>query len=556
MISALFVRDIVLIDRLEINLSSGLVVLTGETGAGKSILLDSLSLALGARGDQSLVRMGADQGVVSASFDLAPAHPVFSILHDSAIDVDGALLLRRVQYKDGRTKAFINDQPVSAKLMHQVGQALVEIHGQHDDRALVDPASHRNLLDTFGELLPLTKKVSSAFSILAAAKRALVVQLAKVERVRTEEDYARHVVEEIDALALEENEEQGLAERRSHLQTLEKSADEVREADEILNSAKSPAATIAVLARRLERKGSNDENLFEPLLNELTSVMDGLGRAQDALQGLVQELDFDPNELNGVEERLFALRAMARKHDVQPDDLLGVRAKYATELELLQSSEIELEQLQTAVQEAETAYNDLAAKLSQKRQAAGKRLAQAVMKELPDLKLGGASFIVEVEADETRMSESGYDHVGFLVQTNPGTLPGPIMKVASGGELSRFLLALKVVLADKASAPVLVFDEIDTGVGGAVADAMGQRLARLADSVQVLTVTHAPQVAARATHHMLIEKSVGAKGDAMRTNVRPLDAAERDEEIARMLAGSQITNEARAAAKSLIAGVA
>ena len=555
MLSALYVRDIVLIDALDLSLSGGLMVLTGETGAGKSILLDALALALGGRGDQALVRVGQDKGVVTAMFEIAPDHPVFALLHESGIETESGIILRRVQYADGRTKAFINDQPVSARLLHDAGRLLVEIHGQHDERALTDPASHRSLLDAFGQLLEEAEAVRQSYRALSEAQSALDHQLAKVERARAEEDYARHVVDEIDQFGPQLNEEDQLAERRSLLQQLEKAADDVRDADEVLNGADAPAGQLAVLARRLERKSGADGSLFGGLLAELDATLDALGRASDALETIKRQMAFDPNELEEVEERLFALRALARKHDVSTVELAAVRDKYAGELSLLQSGEEELAGLREAVAAAEKGYHSAAARLSGKREKAAAALGKAVMAEFPDLKLGSARFLVDQEVDNSRISVDGYDQIGFVVQTNPGTRPGPIMKVASGGELSRLLLALKVVLAEKGSAPVLIFDEIDTGVGGAVADAVGRRLARLADKVQVLTITHAPQVAARADQHMLIEKSGDGKGKSVRTSVQTLADGARDEEVARMLAGATITAEARAAAKRLIAEV-
>ncbi|MCB9994275.1 MAG: DNA repair protein RecN [Hyphomicrobiaceae bacterium] len=555
MLSALYVRDIVLIDALDLSLSEGLMVLTGETGAGKSILLDALALALGSRGDQALVRVGEDKGMVTAVFEPASDHPVFALLEESGIEAEGSVILRRVQYVDGRTKAFINDQPVSARLLHDAGHLLVEIHGQHDERALTDPASHRALLDAFGQLEGEAATVEAAFRGLADAQSALDHQLAKVERARADEDYARHVVEEIDQFKLQDDEEALLAERRSLLQQLEKAADDVRDADEVLNGTEAPAGQLAVLARRLERKGAGEGSLFSALLEDLDATLEAFGRASDSLEAIKRQMAFDPNELEAVEERLFALRALARKHNVAPDGLSAIRARYAGELDLLQSGEEELAALKEAVTVSEKSYHGAAARLSAKRKSAAAALGKAVMAELPDLKLGAATFIVDLDTDTARISASGYDQVGFVVQTNPGTRPGPIMKVASGGELSRLLLALKVVLAEKGSAPVLIFDEIDTGVGGAVADAVGRRLARLADKVQVLTITHAPQVAARADRHLLIEKKAAGKGEGMRTSVQVLAASERDEEVARMLAGAQITAEARAAAKRLIAEV-
>lgn len=555
MLITLSVRNIVLIDQLDLALEDGLIVLTGETGAGKSILLDALTLALGGRGDQSLVRQDAESGQVVAVFQLPEDHPARQLLRDSEIEDDAELILRRVQYADGRTRAMINDQPVSAGLMRQVGALLVEIHGQHDDRALVDAATHRSLLDAFAGLDTDVAAVREAHSALAEAEQAERAQAAKVEQAAKDEDYARHAVDELTQFGLEPGEEERLAERRQHLMQLEKSADEVRDASEILNGPSAPDAALATLARRLQRKATTEDSLFQPLLEALEESLDAIGRSQQALDDIQREMEFDPHELEEVEERLFALRALARKHGVSCDDLSEVLAKYQAELDTLQSGEAALVRLRKATEVARKTYHAAATRLTKMRAKAGEALSDAVHKELPDLKLGNARFIVDHQTDTQREAASGYDQIAFHVQTNPGTVAGPMMKVASGGELSRFLLALKVVLADRGSAPVLIFDEIDTGVGGAVADAMGRRLARLAGKVQVLSVTHAPQVAARANRHMLIEKQAVEEGAFMRTHVRLLDDAARGEEVARMLAGAKVTDEARAAARKLISEV-
>lgn len=555
MLSTLSVRNIVLIDQLDLGLEDGLIVLTGETGAGKSILLDALTLALGGRGDQSLVREGSDSGQVTAVFHLPEGHRARQLLRESEIHDDTELILRRVQYADGRTRALINDQPVSAGLLRQIGSMLVEIHGQHDDRALVDAATHRSLLDSFGGLDKQTDAVRKAHGALAEAVAAEKAQASKVELAAEEEEYARHAVDELTQMGLETGEEEKLADRRQHLMQLEKAADEVRDADEILNGPTAPDTALGTLLRRLQRKAESEGALFQPLLEALDESLEAIGRSQQALEQVQREMEFDPRELEQVEERLFGLRAMARKHGVSCDELNDVLAKYQADLDTLQSGEEALLALKQATEKARKSYHSVSVQLSKSRAKTGAALNAAVHKELPDLKLGAAKFIVDHQVDEARETASGYDQIAFHVQTNPGTAAGPMMKVASGGELSRFLLALKVVLADRGSAPVLIFDEIDTGVGGAVADAMGRRLARLADNVQVLSVTHAPQVAARAKRHMLIEKQAVEEGAFMRTHVRLLDDKARGEEVARMLAGATVTDEARAAAKRLISEV-
>ncbi len=555
MLSALSVRNIVLIDRLDLALEAGLSVLTGETGAGKSILLDALTLALGGRGDQTLVRKGCESGQVVAAFHLPAGHRVRQLLRESDVSDDDELILRRVQFADGRTRALINDQPVSATLLRKVGSLLVEIHGQHDERALVDAAIHRRLLDEFGDHISIADKTAQAFEALSEAEERLVEQEQKIALAREEEEFARHVVEELSQFAPEAGEEEKLAARRQHLMQLEKAADEVRDADEVLFGPSAPASALATLLRRLQRKAGDEGDLFLPLIEGLDASLEALERTGEALETIKRQMDFDPDELNEVEERLFALRGMARKHNVTPDALGEVLAHYKGALQDLQDSAGELARLKEARDTARNAYDEAATKLSALRLAAGGALETAVNAELPDLKLGAAMFIVDRLEDTTRVSPDGYDQVSFHVQTNPGTRAGPMLKVASGGELSRFLLALKVVLAERGSAPVLIFDEIDTGVGGAVADAMGRRLARLAEQVQVLAVTHAPQVAARAKTHMLIEKQADGPETLMRTQVRSLDENERGEEVARMLAGAEVSEEARAAARRLISEV-
>ncbi|HWA19021.1 MAG TPA: DNA repair protein RecN [Devosia sp.] len=556
MLSTISVRNIVLIDQLDLALEGGLTALTGETGAGKSILLDALTLALGGRGDAALVRNGAESGQVVAVLQLPESHPARMALRDNAIADDAELILRRVQFTDGRTRAFINDQPVGAGLLQSIGRLLVEIHGQHDDRALVDSATHRTLLDAFGGLDAQVEAVRKTCATLSEADAAVAAQRAVIAEAQSREAFARHVVEELAELSPEAGEEEVLAERRQRLMQLERAAEEVRDADEILGGPMAPGPALAGLMRRLSRKADTGMAVFMPLIESLDNALNALDRTGEAIETLKREMAFDPGELEKVEARLFALRGMARKHHVTVDELPAVLQKYREDLRLLESGEGALRKLEAGAAAAREGYVKAAKALSAGRAKTGKALSKAVEGELPDLKLGTAKFIVEIETDDKRVAAAGFDQVSFAVQTNPGTLPGPLMKVASGGELSRFLLALKVVLADRGSAPVLIFDEIDTGVGGAVADAIGRRLKRLSDKVQVLTVTHAPQVAARAEAHLLIEKQAIEEGAFMRTHVRRLDGAARKEEVARMLAGAKVTDEARAAAGRLLSEVA
>ncbi|MQW85849.1 DNA repair protein RecN [Sinorhizobium saheli] len=555
MLAQLSIRDIVLIERLELSFDAGLSVLTGETGAGKSILLDSLSLALGGRGDGSLVRHGEDKGQVTAVFDVPAGHAARVLLHDNGIDDDGDLIFRRVQSSDGRTKAFINDQPVSVQLMRQVGQTLVEIHGQHDDRALVDTDAHRTLLDAFGGTTEAAEEVAGLYRAWKEAERGLRKHREKVEAAAREADYLRSSVEELETLSPRDGEEEELAEARARMMKVERIAGDISEASEFLNGNASPVPLIASLVRRLERKSHEAPGLLEETVELLDGALNQLSDAQMAVERALRNTEFDPKELERVEERLFALRAASRKYSVPVVELPALAVRMIADLADLDAGEEKLKQLEGQVAEAKATFDIAARALSERRHNTATALSAAVMEELPALKLERARFMVEVASDPAAPSAEGIDSVEFHVQTNPGTRPGPIMKVASGGELSRFLLALKVALADRGSAPTLVFDEIDTGVGGAVADAIGQRLKRLSRTVQVLSVTHAPQVAARAATHLLISKGPSAqKAEMIATRVARMDDAARTEEIARMLAGASITEEARAAAARLLAG--
>ncbi len=550
MLSRLSIRDIVLIEKLDIDFSPGLSVLTGETGAGKSILLDALSLALGARGDASLVRHGATQGQVTAVFDVPANHPARMLLAENAIDDDGDLILRRLQTADGRTRVFVNDQPSSVTLMRDIGRALVEIHGQHDERALVDPGAHRDVLDAFGGHMGAVRSTGEAWRHWRACEQELSRHRARVEAAAREADYLRAAVAELSKLDPQPGEESELAELRAQMMRAEKIASEIHDAQDVLSGPSSPLPQLASLLRRLQRKAGEVPGLLDDVVKSLDEAMISLDAAQSGVETALRATEYDPQRLEKAEERLFALRAASRKHNVAVDDLARLRDTMVADLADLDAGEERLHGLEKQAAAGREAYDISAAQLSSLRYAAATGLAKAVMAELPALKLERAEFIVEMESDPESRMEEGIDQIEFWVRTNPGTRPGPMMKVASGGELSRFLLALKVALADRGSAPTLVFDEIDTGVGGAVADAIGQRLARLSKRVQVLSVTHAPQVAARATTHFLIAKSGGA--DRVATGIAEMDRTARQEEIARMLAGATTTDEARAAAKRLL----
>lgn len=551
MLSHLSIRDIVLIERLDLGFGKGLSVLTGETGAGKSILLDSLSLALGARGDGGLVRQGAERGQVTAVFDVVADHPVRTLLRENGLDDDGDLIFRRTQNADGRTKVFINDQPASVALMREAGRLLVEIHGQHDDRALVEPDAHRRLLDAFGGLQAASLDVSSEFARWRACARDADNHRRKVEAAAREADYLRDSVDELEALSPVDGEEDELAEKRALMMKAEKIAADINETNDILSGQGSPVPVISSLLRRLERKSAEAPGLLEEIIANLDAAVHQLSDAQTATEAAIRAAEFDPRELEACEERLFALRAASRKYSVPVSELPALAERMVSALADLDAGEERMAELDAETEKARQSYDRAALALSEDRHKAADVLAKAVMDELPALKLERAEFIVQIQSDAAEGGPDGIDQVAFHVRTNPGTRPGPILKVASGGELSRFLLALKVALADRGSAPTLVFDEIDTGVGGAVADAIGKRLKRLSGDVQVLSVTHAPQVAARASTHMLIAKGMES-GDAVTTRVSMMDSDTRQEEIARMLAGASVTDEARAAAGRLL----
>ncbi|MFP4538027.1 MAG: DNA repair protein RecN [Dichotomicrobium sp.] len=560
MLTALSIENIVLIDRLHLEFGAGLSVLTGETGAGKSILLDAFGLALGGRGEASLVRADASRGQVTARFELPGDHEAVRRLAESGFDIaqePGAteLILRRVQQSDGRSRAFINDQPVSVQLLRQTGARLVEIHGQHDDRAMTDAATHRRLLDCYGGLTAEVEAVRRAWDAWRTLEGQLAEREANLAQARENADYLRHTLDELEELAPEDGEEQRLAETRQTMMNAEKIATELNGALESLSGAGGAEERLSSTLRRLERFGGGE--LLSPVVEVLERVLVEAGEARDTIETALRDSAYSQADLERVEERLFALRTLARKHRVTVDELPGLQAEFTRLLDELAQGEDALVRLREEMTAARKHYRAVADALSDKRRETATQLDAAVMRELPPLKLEKARFITRLDPLEEG-GPDGLERVSFQVQTNPGTAPGPIMKVASGGELSRFILALKVVLAERGSAPTLIFDEIDTGVGGATAAAIGERLARLAEGAQVLAVTHAPQVAAHAQAHMRISKEAaqGERGESMVTRVAPLDHADRHEEIARMLAGAKVTEEARAAAKRLIGSAA
>ncbi len=555
MLSRLSIRDIVLIDRLDIDFGSGLAALTGETGAGKSILLDAFALALGARGEAGLVRAGAEQGQVIAAFELAKKHPARRVLAENDLggqDLGGEdeLIVRRVQFADGKTRAFVNDQPVSVQVLRALGAALVEIHGQHDERAFVDAATHRALLDAYGGIDEEAADIARLWRERRACEDAVAAHRDNVERANREAEWLRHAVDELGRLAPQEGEETKLADRRASMMQAEKVAEDLRTTHEAIGGPQSPVPPLATALRRLERRAAQAPALIDPAVKAIDAALSALEEARGHLEAALRVAEYDPKELERIEERLFALRAAGRKYNAPVDALNALAARYAGDLALIDAGAEQLAALESAAQAANARYREAAQKLSAARKRSAAALDKAVNAELKPLKLERARFSTEIAAADE--GPDGIDRVEFWVRTNPGTRPGPLMKIASGGELARFLLALKVVLADRGSAPTLIFDEIDTGAGGAVADAIGVRLSRLASGVQVIAVTHAPQVAARADRHYLISKDALGGGKRVTTRILELADERRREEIARMLAGAEITAEARAAAERLI----
>ncbi|MHA6722297.1 DNA repair protein RecN [Sphingomonas sp. RS2018] len=550
MLTALSIRDVVLIEALDLDFAAGLGVLTGETGAGKSILLDALGLALGARADSGLVRHGAAQAGVTASFELGPDHPAAGILERSAMEWERGepLIIRRQVKADGGSRAFVNDQPASAGLLREIGQHLVEIHGQHDDRGLLAPAGHRALLDTYGR--NDIAGVAAAHRAWRAAEDALAAARAEIETAARDRDWLEHAVGELDALAPEPGEEETLADRRRLMQRSEKISDDLTTVTSLLGDSDGGLSKLRQAARYLERIAPDHAALAEALAAVDRAVIEG-ALAEDKLAESARALAFDPRAQEDDEARLFELRGMARKHRVQPDDLAALADDLRGRLERLDGGEASIGALEAEVAAKAAVFEAEAAALSKARTAAAARLDAAVAAELAPLKLDAARLRTAVEPlPAEAWSPSGRDRVEFLVSTNPGAPFAPLIKIASGGELSRLILALKVALAEEGGARTLIFDEIDRGVGGAVASAIGERLSRLAGDAQLLVVTHSPQVAARGDAHFLIAKS--HDGTVTRTGVRRLSAAERREEIARMLSGAEVTDEARAQAARLL----
>lgn len=549
MLRQLDIRDLLLIDSLSLAFRPGLNVLTGETGAGKSILLDALGFVLGWRGRAELVRAGADQGEVTAVFDLAPGHPARGVLEEAGIAAGDELILRRINTADGRKSAWVNDRRASGEVLRALSAVLVELHGQQDDKGLLDPRGHRDLLDAFGRTDALRAEVRAAWGQRRAARAALAEAEATAARAAADEDFLRHAVAELDRFDPRPGEEAELDAARRLMQGAARIRDDIARAHEAVGSG-GAEGLLSDAIRRLDGAAGQAEGRLDAPLEALSRAIDALAEAEQGIADCLDALDFDPRQLEETEERLFALRALARKHGVAPDDLGALAGDLRARLAAIDAGAGGMKELAGRVAAADRAYSAAAAALTRARGEAGERLAAAMAGELPPLRLERASFAVEIRPADP--GPEGMDAVTFVVATNPGAPPGPLNRIASGGELSRFLLALKVCLTGDDSGLTLIFDEIDRGVGGATADAIGRRLSRLAEGAQVLVVTHSPQVAAQGRHHWRVEKSVEA--GVTTTRVLPLGDQGREDEIARMLAGDRISDAARAAARELLGG--
>ncbi len=548
MLTCLSIRDVVLIEALDLDFASGLGVLTGETGAGKSILLDALGLALGDRADSGLVRQGCAQASVTASFDAPKAAINILSANDMQIESGEPLIIRRTVKADGGSRAFVNDQPVSAALLRSLGEVLVEIHGQHDDRGLINPRGHRALLDIFAKAD--VRGVAAAFAAMRSAVDALEAARDALADAERDREWLDHSVAELRAFGAQPGEEALLADRRSAMQRGEKIAGELEAVTDHIEGADGGLSQLRQAARILDRISEGHADLTEALAAVDRAIIEG-AVAEEKLRDAARNLVFDPARLEADETRLFDLRALARKHRVQPDSLADLTAELTAKLDAIEAGGEGLSRLEAEKERTRTAYHDAASALSQTRTSAAAKLDNAVAAELAPLKLDAARFkTVIAPLAEANWGPHGMDRVEFEIATNPGAPFAPLIKIASGGELSRFILALKVALAEEGGAATMIFDEIDRGVGGAVASAIGDRLSRLSNSAQLLVVTHSPQVAARGDAHLLIAKS--HDGTVTRTGVRALDEGERREEIARMLSGAEVTDEARAQAGRLL----
>lgn len=554
MLVSLAIKDIVLIDRLRMEFEDGLSVLSGETGAGKSILLSSIGLAIGSRGGKELIRHGKDQGSVTAEFSLPDNHKVWALLGEHAIDFEnGQIILRRIVLKDGRSRAFINDQSVSLALIRSVGETLVEIHGQHDERGLLNPAGHRDLLDDFGDYKGLQKKASKSYETLFQLKELLINEQDKLERAKQDEEYIRHNLDELNILNPRVGEEEELAKERSRMMQGETLSEGLGELLDKLLSDKGVDTVLRATIRKMERMAAQAPGLLEKVSENLERAANETSDAIAELEETIRNLEFNPYDLENTEERLFSLRAASRKHNCQVDNLVDLKNEFEQKLSTIEYGDEEVSRLKNEVKTAQEKFEKNVVLLTKERKKAATILDNNVNLELPSLKMDKARFKTFLEPlEKENWNANGGERIDFRVSTNPGAPFGGLIKIASGGELSRFILALKVVLARKTSVATLIFDEIDQGVGGAVANAVGGRLSELAKNAQIMVITHSPQVAARGNCHWYINKMTSEADGSVVTGVKSLSKDKRREEIARMLAGAEVTEEARAAADNLL----
>ena len=553
MLTALSIRNVLLIERLDLAFQSGLSVLTGETGAGKSILLDALGLALGSRAETGLVRQNSDSALVAASFEVPSNHPAKQLIEEHGIEAEDMLVLRRTLNGAGRSRAFINDQATSVALLKQVGESLIEIQGQFEQHGLLDSATHLSLLDMFGKLQGKAVTVRDTYRAWREAEIVLANASSEMEQARRDEEYLRHALDELDALDPQAGEDAELTATRRFLMQSEQIADAIQAARLEFDTKKPVSETLRITLRKLERFSETADGQLDDSIAALDRALVEVEAASTLLNEAARSIDTEDARLNQIEERLFALREIGRKHRVDVEFLPELRQRFSERIAQIDHQSETLAQFETNAREARESFIKAAQALSKARAKSGQALDKAVNAELPPLKLERAIFATELElVAEDAWSETGLDRARFMIATNPGEPAGPIGRIASGGELSRFMLALKLVLISSGGQPSLIFDEVDSGVGGATAHAIGQRLWRLADRTQLLVVTHSPQVAARGSDHLLIQKS--GSGDRVITDVIRLSGESRLEEVARMLSGAVITAEARAAASRLIEG--
>lgn len=552
MLQSLSIRNVVLIDKLDLDFKSGLSVLTGETGAGKSILLDSLGLVLGNRAETSLIRQGEDKLSVTAQFSLQKQTPALrALLDEYEIEADDELLIKRSLTRDGKGKIFINDQPAGAKLLKEIGKYLVEVHGQFDNQGLLNPANHLDVLDAYGAYKPLVERTAAAFAAYKKARAARQEAEKNIARAKEDEENLRHWVDELEKMNPRPDEEDELGKKRQEMMNAEKIIDSLNYAYGALTERADVQGAIRSAQSAMDKANTLVDGRYQTIIDMLDQALIDISETVNELEEVSHNVSLNQNELENIEERLYALRGLSRKHNVAVSDLPQTLADFRNRLSTIELGEEGIAALRKAEDTAKLDYVKAANELSSARQAAALQLDNKVMSELPPLKMEKARFVTVVEkTDESGWSEKGFNNVYFTVATNPNSPQGPLNKIASGGELARFMLALKVNLAQSSSVATMIFDEVDAGVGGATAQAVGERLARLARDVQVLVVTHSPQVAACGNNHFKVEKSTA--GNVTTTTVRELTKIEKSEEIARMLAGEVITDAARAAAKVLM----